>query len=367
MKQIYILASLAIAATSCSHKSESDASAITPVEVAEAVTDSVTLYSTYPGYTEADNTVNVVGRVNGQILTKTYDGGQYVSKGTVLFTIDPTTYRDALDQALAQLATAQSTYEYNKKHYEAIKKAFASDAVSQMDLVQAESDYHQSEASIKSAQAAVSTARQNLSYCTVTAPTSGHITSANADPGAYISGEASPFTLATIYKDDILNVTFSIDDEQYVQLLRDSVAVNEDLKHIPLKFSESLPHSYTADLSYMAPSLDPNTGTMKIQAKIKNTYGELKSGMYVTIDLPVASDPKAVLVKDASISTDQLGKYLYTVNDSDRVVYTPIQIGQMADDSMRIVTSGIAPGQRYVTKAMLKVRNDMKIKPVLTK
>ena len=78
-------------------------------------------------------------------------------------------------------------------------------------------------------------------------------------------------------------------------------------------------------------------------------------------------DPAALWVKDASISPYQLGKYIYVVNDSDKVVYTPIKVGDLYQDSLRIVNSGIKPGDRYVTKAMLKVRNGQTVKPVLTK
>ena len=74
-----------------------------------------------------------------------------------------------------------------------------------------------------------------------------------------------------------------------------------------------------------------------------------------------------MIVKDASISTDQLGKYLYTVNDSNKVVYTPVTVGDLYQDTLRIITSGIAPGTRYVTKAMLKVRPGMSINPVVTR
>ena len=70
-----------------------------------------------------------------------------------------------------------------------------------------------------------------------------------------------------------------------------------------------------------------------------------------------------MLIKDAAIGTDQLGKYVYVVNDSDKVVYTPITVGDVYRDSMRIVNSGLSPDSRYVTRALLKVRDGMKVKP----
>ena len=86
--------------------------------------------------------------------------------------------------------------------------------------------------------------------------------------------------------------------------------------------------------------------------------------MYVSVEVPVTGELHAVLISDAAIGSDQLGSYIYLVNDSDRVVYTTIETGQLVDDSLRIVTKGINPDDRYVTKALLKVRDGMKVEPV---
>lgn len=120
-------------------------------------------------------------------------------------------------------------------------------------------------------------------------------------------------------------------------------------------------------MSYVAPALETSTGTLDMRCHIKNTYNELRPGMFVKVDLPYKKVSDAILVKDASISTDQLGKYLYVVNDSDKIVYTPIKVGPLYRDSLRVVTSGINPKSRYVTKALLKVRNGMKVTPRLIK
>lgn len=139
------------------------------------------------------------------------------------------------------------------------------------------------------------------------------------------------------------------------------------LKHIPLSFADSVGHKYYGDMSYVAPALETSTGTLDMRCHIKNTYNELRPGMFVKVDLPYKKVSDAILVKDASISTDQLGKYLYVVNDSDKIVYTPIKVGPLYRDSLRVVTSGINPKSRYVTKALLKVRNGMKVTPRLIK
>ncbi|MDE6305617.1 MAG: efflux transporter periplasmic adaptor subunit, partial [Muribaculaceae bacterium] len=75
----------------------------------------------------------------------------------------------------------------------------------------------------------------------------------------------------------------------------------------------------------------------------------------------------AIMVKDASIGTDQRGKYLYTLNDTNRIIYTPVTTGELIQDSMRIITDGLSDSTLYVTKALLKVRPDEKVRPIITK
>lgn len=356
-----------LALTSChKKKAATDADSTMEVSVALPEVDTVTLSKTYPGHLIANATVDLVARVDGYLREKCYKSGQYVTKGQVLFRIEDTQYRDAVSQAEATLRTAQSTYDYDSKNYEAMKKALESDAVARISVIQAESDMKNSEASIKNAKAALETAQTNLGYCVVRAPFNGHVTASGPDPGAYLSGAASPVTLATIYDDSRLDAQFNVEDAEYIKMMeKNKKDLGLNFSAVPLAFTDTLPHAYTGNLSYIAPDVDPSTGTMVMRASVQNPYGELKDGMYVTVTLPYERIANAILVKDASISTDQAGKYVYVVNDSNQVVYTPITISGMANDSMRVVTSGLTPQSRYVTQALLKVRDGMKVKPVM--
>ena len=102
-------------------------------------------------------------------------------------------------------------------------------------------------------------------------------------------------------------------------------------------------NAYTGRLDYLSPNIDLSPGTLNVRANLDNPKHVLKSGLYVTITLPYAEQPDAVLVRDASIGTDQLGKYLYIVNDSNVVRYRPIEGVQLVDDTLRQVTAGIGP------------------------
>ncbi len=356
-----------ISATSC-NKNKDNATAAgeaLPVEVARPQVDSVTLYKEYPGSLIADRTVNVTAQVNGTVSPPLYTPGDRVRKGQVLFTISSSTYPNAVKEAEAALATAISNNEYAESHYVAVSKAYEKNAVSQMELQQALNARDQSRSAIKTAKSRLAEARSDLDKCTVRAEVDGHISTNEYSGGNYVSGEGAPVTLATIYADAKVIANFSIEDASFLRAFENPNNRHMiDYSAVPVNFSEKLPHAYTGDLNYMAPNIDASTGTILLQAEIDNPYSELKAGMYCTIRMPYMVDPEAVLVRDASLSTDQLGKYLYVVNDSDKVVYTPVKTGDLVNDSMRVITEGIRPGDRYVTTALLKVRDGMTVKPV---
>ena len=173
--------------------------------------------------------------------------------------------------------------------------------------------------------------------------------------------------LTTVYRDDKMFSYFDISDNQYLtfELLRAADTKIPQSEHtVTLRIGADGMKTWQGKLNYLAPSFSLSTGTMRLRAELDNPDGILKPGLYVSVTLPYATAEKAILVDNASIGTDQLGKYLYVVNDSNVVSSRHIEIGQLVDDNMRIVTSGLSPNERYVTKALMKVRQGMKIQPI---
>lgn len=336
------------------------------IDVAVPTVDTVTVHNSFPCFLSANMEVELVARVDGYLISSPYHAGDFVRKGTVLFNIESGKYADAVSQAQAALETATATYDFASRNYEAMKKALESDAVSQMEVIQAKSNMETAKASIANARANLSSARTTLGYCTVRAPFDGHVSNSPFTPGAYLAGGASPVTLGKIYDDAVVTVNFSIGESQLLKLVNNgSRALDVDMKHIPVTFGDSLSQTYTADLSYLAPAVNVSTGQMQVQAHIQNPRGELRSGMVGTIHLPDEIVPDAILIDDAAISKDQLGNFVYVVNKDNKVVYTPVTVGNLITPTQRMVLKGLSPGDRYVTKAILKVRDGMTVKPVM--
>lgn len=361
---------LTLTLTGCFGKKDKQPESMAPqkVQVAEAQTDSVVLYKNLPGTIQSATVTNVVARVSGKLLTKNFKDGQYVNKGAVLYTIESTVYRNAVQRAEADLASALSQQEFYTRQLAAMRKALEADAISKIQVAQAENNLRQAQASVREAQAAISTARQNLSYCTVRAESSGYISESLVDPGNFVNGEGAAVTLATIYDNNNLKAVFSVSDTDYEQIIgHKGVAGDKLYRNVPLTFRDTLNYHYTADLYYVSPNVSETTSSVELSGKLTNRDNELKNGMYVSVSLPYGVSPHAILVKDAALGSDQLGYYLYTVDAHNKVHHTPVTVGSVYQDSLRIVTSGINPGDRYVTKALLKVRSGETIDPVLTK
>ena len=349
---IGIIGASALLLASCKGKSKPMETPVPSISVSTPIVRDITLTKEYPGYLSSQLKVDLVARVNGYLRTSYLKAGSRVKKGDLIFVIEPDTYQDNVTQAEASVKTSKAQLEYARSNYERMKEAAKSGAVSQIQVIQAEATVSESEAAVKNAEAELNTARTNLSYCYIRAPFDGAVTRASYDIGNYINGAVQPVTLATLYKDDLMFANFNIDST--VKLPTE----------ILVSIGKDGGNAYTGRLDYLSPNIDLSTGTLNVRANLDNPKHVLKSGLYVTITLPYAEQPDAVLVRDASIGTDQLGKYLYIVNDSNVVRYRPIEVGQLVDDTLRQVTAGIGPKDPYVTSALLKVRDGMTIKPI---
>lgn len=365
MKRIIIAVALLSTITACHKKSQpgTDSTAL-PIEVTTPVVREITLTREYPGYLKADATIPIVGRVNGSIIKRYFTEGSRVKKGDLLFVIEPTLYENAVAQAQASLQTAIAEQEYAKSNYERMQAAINSNAVSEIELLQAKSRVESCNAAVSNAKAALKTAQTKLGYCRIEAPADGSIGLAKQPTGAYIAGEMSPVELCHLYKDDLMYAFFDIPD---IQWFRKALATNGgiDQSNITFTLGEGNIIKRNATIDYLSPNVNTGTGTLQIRAELPNNDGLLKSGSYISIIMPYDNVKDALLIKDASIGTDQTGKFIYIVNSQNEVEYRRIETGSIIDDTLRLVTGGLEPDEKYVTKALLKVRNGMPVTPIM--
>ena len=354
---------------SCDSKGKKNVTAEIPkVDVANPIVKPIVLHRDYPGYLKSNNIVDVVGRVNGYVIKQNFSSGQYINEGDLLYIIEPTIYETRVNQAEANLSSAKATLDYYENNYQRMLEAAKSDAISQIDLIQAETNVRTAQANVESAKASLKSAQTTLSYCYIKAPISGFLTTSGAGEGEYVSGsDGNPFKLTTIYNNDPMYAYFNIEDNQYLMMKINS---NENVwasrlpKKVYVNMQEGGFPPIEATPNYISPYVNLKTGTLTLRAFFENAEYDLKSGMYCTVSLPYGEDDKAILIPDASTGTDQLGRYIYVVDNNNIVSYRHIETGEIIDDTLIQVKSGLSPDERFVTKALLKVRAGMKVEPI---
>ena len=351
----------------CNNKNkQKTTSEIPKVSVARPYVMPIVLHKDYPGYLLSNNIVDVVGRVSGYVTKQNFSSGQYINEGDLLYIIEPTVYENEVKKAEANLKSAQASLDYYKNNYQRMLEASKSDAISQIDLIQAETNVRTAEANVQTAEANLKTAKNTLSYCYVKAPISGVLTTSGAGEGEYVSGsDGSPFKLTTIYNNDPIYAYFNIEDNQYLIIRTSSQNWENSLpKKVYVNMQEGDFPPIEATPNYISPFVNLKTGTLTLRAIFENSKYDLKSGMYCTVSLPYGEENEAILIPDASAGTDQLGRYIYIINEDNIVFYRHIEVGEIINDSLIHVKSGLSPNEKFVTKALLKVRAGMKVEPI---
>lgn len=369
---IYLILGMTLILGGCKKKKQDNPEAARPapeVLVAHPQQRDVVYSYQYPAYLEAIQTVNLVARVSGFLEKMNYRPGVPVKKGDLLFVIEPQPYQDQLNAAQAEMKSMEARLSYAKAQYEKMKEAMPSQAISEIDFIQAESDYHAAVANVQNARAQLNTARTNLNYCYIKAPFDGRVSRNLVDIENFVSGSMQPVTLATMYRDKMMYAYFNMAYAEFQNLpVIGNPASSKDTP-MPLYFTDAsdTTHVWQGRLDYSSPNVDLQTGTVTVRAIAENPKEELLSGMYVKITIPYKNVSNAILIPESSIGTSQAGRYVYLVDKDNHVVQKPVKVGVLSPDGLREIISGVTPDDQYVVQAMMTVRPGMAVKPVTRK
>jgi RND family efflux transporter MFP subunit len=333
------------------------------VTVATPVQQDVTPYFEATGNTAAVNAVDLVARVQGFLQEISYSDGDFVKKGTLLFTIEPEPYQLKLDASQAAEAGAQATLKQAEAEYkrqaELAEKKFASRAA----LDQAEATRDSARANLQQAQANTRQAAINLGYTKVTAPFDGIVTARQVSLGQLV-GASSPTVLATIVQMDPIYVNFTASERDVLKERARLVAEGKtraDLIGMPVEVGLQIESGYPhrGKLDYVAPTVNPATGTLSARASLPNADRALLPGYFVRVRVPWAPRP-ALLVPDAALGSDQGGRYVLVVDPQNVVAQRKVEIGQLVGD-LRVIDSGLDKEDRVVVGGIMRAIPGQKV------
>jgi RND family efflux transporter MFP subunit len=340
------------------------------VTVAPVLERDVAEWDEFSGRLEAVDQVEIRPRVSGYIKRLTFTEGREVRKGEVLFEIDPRPYQADLDRAQAQLEQARTAADLAQREVARAEKLVNVQAISREEFDSRTSAQANSVAAVRAAEAAVETARLNLSWTQVRSPIAGRVSRAEVTEGNLVqAGPPTATLLTTVVSLDSIYLYFDSDEQTYLRYTgraADGGTRGWQSASLPvylgLANETGFPHE--GRLDFVDNRIDPASGTIRTRAIFPNHDRRFTPGLFARVKLVGSKSVPTLLVRDAAIGTDQDRKFVLVLGKGDSLAYRPVEIGRLAD-GLRIVRSGVQAGDEVVVNGLMRVRPGIKVTPTV--
>lgn len=321
-----------------------------PVLAAQAVTRDVPNQLHEIGTVEAFESIAIKARVGGNLQTVNFKEGDFVTKGQLLFVIDPRPFAATLAQAEANLARDDA----NAKQARVNEQRFAFLLKEEVGSRQQHDDAYATAASLEATvaadRAAVESARLNLQYTEIRSPVDGKTGHLEAHPGDLIKADADT-AIVTIAQVQPIYVDFSIPEKDLGQVRRSmesrTLEVDATIPGDPQQAEHGM-------LSFVDNAVDKTTGTIALKGIFQNENRRLWPGQFVNATLTLAVIPQAVLVPTQAIQTGQEGAFVFVVGRDMKVAMRPVAAGAVFETET-IIERGIKAGETVVTDGQLRL------------
>lgn len=356
------------------------------VEVAQVEQKDVPVYGEWIGTLAGQVNADVKAQVTGYLLDRNYKEGSYVTRGQLLFEIDPRPFQVSLDQAKGQLAQAQAqlvqdeaqlaTAEANQLKSQLDVEKYAPlakvDAVSKQDFDNATQTNLANKAQVQAATAAIASAKAqiqagdatvetaaiNLNFTRIVSPIDGIVGIAQAQVGDLVG--TSSGVLTTVSTLDPIRDYFTVSEQEYLQLRKRFSGSNPERWKLQLILSDGTTYPHEGEFYFADRQVNQNTGAIQLAALFPNPGNVLRPGQYGKVRAVIRVQRDAVSIPQAAVN-EQQGSYLVTVVGNDnRVAIRPVQVGDRAG-TMWVIQDGLKPGERVVVEGQQNLRPGMEV------
>ncbi|MDO4319247.1 MAG: efflux RND transporter periplasmic adaptor subunit [Bacteroidales bacterium] len=324
------------------------------------------LNKSYPALLRGKTDIAIRPQVTGFITKVHVDEGQHVRKGQVLFTLDQVQYQAAVDQAAASVNAAKTAVTTAQITADNKRRLLDKNIISEYDWQIADNQLQAAKAQLSQAQAALTSARKNLAYTVVTAPSDGVVGSIPNREGS-LASPSSAQPLTTVSDNSEVYAYFSLTEKDILEMTDNGTrkldaAVNS-MPAVRLTLADGTVYPIEGRVATVSGVIDSSTGSASVRALFANPSGMLRSGNTGQVAIPVNAEAAIVVPQKATYEVQDL-KYVFTLNDSNKTVATPIQVLPQNDGKNYVVTSGLKAGDRVVVEGVgTAVRADMTINP----
>ncbi|MFR9603630.1 MAG: efflux RND transporter periplasmic adaptor subunit [Rikenellaceae bacterium] len=362
-----ICGAVACIAMACVHKQRGSAT-MPPigVEVAQAQRSSICDRVEVASQVASMYDVVIQPRIDGFLNAINYSKGMPVSRGDLLFVIDPSQYNISLLASRADLQKAEAEERLAYRNYERALPLVGIDAISRSDMDQYSATHSAARASVASAREMVNNAKLNLGYTKIYAPIDGLVAESPANVGDYVGPSTALSTLTTISYIDTVEVAIPIPSPIYMRNVtsssQDSYDNSELLSDIELTLSGGERYEYEGEYYYTQKDTPTSSSTVVVVAKFPNPDRKLKSGMFARVKSNIGPEREVVTVPQVAVSQTQGVNSVWVMAPDSVVEFREVSLGATMGEDW-IIDSGVDMGEYVLLTGQLKVHNGAKVAP----
>lgn len=328
-----------------------------PVTVAalEARPRDLPLALEYPAQLRGVREVEVRARVSGILLERHYREGARVARGDLLFSIDPEPFRAEAARARAELGVQRVSLDQARRERDRVLPLYDKRLASHSERDAAVAAYESAAAAVAVAEAALRKAELDLSYTQVRAPIAGLTSREARSEGSLVTAGDDSALLTYIVQSDSLYVEFGVsgaDAERLHEALEDASDGDPVVRVVDAAGRQT---GGVAKIEFIAPRMDPATGTVDVRAVLDNRDGALLPGRIVRARLEGIVLRRALVVPKRALVHGAEGPFLWLIGAGEKVAPRPVEVGISAGNEVTIAR-GLAAGERVVVDGILKVQ-----------
>lgn len=314
----------------------------------------------FTGRLEAIDTVEIRPRVGGYVDGARFQEGARVRKGQVLFEIDPRPFQAEANRANAEVARAKAQLDLAIVNRERGQRLIDQNALARSEFDRLSSEEKAAQANLAAASAAYQTARLNLEFTRVVSPIDGRVSKALITRGNLVT---QADLLTTVVSDTPIYAAFNADEQTFLKY-----AAAERGKQSPvymgLMTEDGYPHQ--GKLAFIDNAMDAKSGTISGRAIFANGDGRFTPGLFARIRLVSDASQTVALAPDRAVATDLGKRFVVVVGKDNKAEYRTVEIGPLAGN-LRIIHSGLKPGDRVIVGGLQKVKPGDTVNPVVIK
>jgi len=316
----------------------------------------------FVGRIKAVDKVDVRARVEGFLEKVLFREGQDVKAGDLLYQIEKVQFQAQVDQAKANLASAEADATNAQLQYGRSFELSKRQWTPQATVDQNKATLDSGRAKVLQMQAALTQAKVNLDYTDIRSPIAGRIGRTAYTVGNLVNPTSG--VLATIVSQDPIYVLFpvSVRDLEIIRASRHDEDGSLAKIEILVRLSNGRDYPQRGVWNLTDPQVDQPTDTLIMRATIPNPTRQPVDGEFVTVMLEGAHPTEVLAIPRSAVLSDQQGDYVFTVGPDNKAEQRRIQLGQ-STSTVAAVISGLSPGDKVIVEGLQRVRPGQPVSP----